>query len=92
MSDEIHSIGFTKEEESPFFSSFISVLVVNIDYVLVKSAINDNFQPLHKGYTNHMEPVIRVFGSTPLGQRACVHIHGVRSLTLNSLVSSNPVL
>lgn len=66
-------------------SAYISILVVNLDYVLLRQTITDNFhikKEKEKVQQNLLilEPVIRVFGSTPYGQRTCAHIHGVSPL------------
>ncbi len=53
--------------------STISVLVVNIDFYMSRISVNAEYGPMPKGI---LMPVIRIYGSTALGQRACVHIHG----------------
>ncbi|ORY95936.1 hypothetical protein BCR43DRAFT_316967 [Syncephalastrum racemosum] len=56
-------------------SSYISVRVTNIDHYLTDPGPLDrsncpfSTEPLTK------VPVIRIFGSTPAGQKACLHIH-----------------
>lgn len=52
---------------------FLSVNVVAIDYEM---AYFNEGNP----YTEDLDtavPIVRIFGSTPTGQSACVHIHGV---------------
>jgi hypothetical protein len=64
--------------------AYLSILVVNIDYVLFKQTVNDDFSVKNDKETVKIpsklqvfEPVIRIFGSTPFGQRTCAHVHGV---------------
>jgi DNA polymerase elongation subunit (family B) len=52
---------------------FVSVNVVSIDYVMAYSRKSNSYLKMEG---DEMRPVVRVFGSTPHGQRACVHIHG----------------
>jgi hypothetical protein len=59
---------FSLEEQAT-----ISVLVVNIDYYMSRCSVTSQYSLQPKG---SYLPVIRIYGSTALGQRACVHIHG----------------
>lgn len=53
--------------------------IVSIDYYMAQPIphIDYCFSSL-EGTTVDAVPVIRIFGSTPAGQRACVHVHRVR--------------
>ncbi|DBA81937.1 hypothetical protein WJX77_000726 [Trebouxia sp. C0004] len=50
--------------------------LVSIDYYLAKPApkVDVSYAPL-EGTSIEQVPVVRVFGSTPSGQKACVHLH-----------------
>lgn len=52
--------------------------LVSIDYYLAKPApkVDVSYAPL-EGTSIEQVPVVRIFGSTPAGQKACVHLHKV---------------
>ena len=55
-----------------------AVRIVDIDQELTKP--HPELDPTHSPLTGKLlsrVPIIRVFGSTPRGQKACVHVHGV---------------
>jgi hypothetical protein len=50
----------------------LSVSVVQIDYCMKQNSVDYEFVEAF----DTSVPVVRIFGSTPTGQRACVYIHG----------------
>lgn len=55
-----------------------SVRIVDADYYLTYATteLDPNFSEFRQSQI-HKVPVIRIFGSTPKGQKACLHIHNV---------------
>lgn len=61
------------------------VRLVSIDYYMARPVpgLDECYSQLEGGAIDQV-PVIRIFGSTPCGQKACIHIHGVgRPMVLN---------
>nr|XP_012569554.1 DNA polymerase zeta catalytic subunit [Cicer arietinum] len=58
-------------------SEIFSVRIVTIDYYMAPPipSIDICYSSFHGGKVNEV-PVIRVYGSTPAGQKTCLHIHG----------------
>ena len=57
------------------------VRLVSIDYYMARPApkVDVSYAPL-EGTAVDQVPVVRIFGSTPSGQKACVHLHKVSHL------------
>ena len=57
------------------------VRLVSIDYYLARPApkVDVSYAPL-EGTAVDQVPVVRIFGSTPSGQKTCVHLHKVSHL------------
>ncbi|KAK6143919.1 hypothetical protein DH2020_024267 [Rehmannia glutinosa] len=55
-----------------------SVRIVSIDYYMAPPipGLDIAYSPFHGGKVNEV-PVIRIYGSTPAGQKTCLHIHRV---------------
>ncbi|KAJ1380912.1 Ribonuclease H-like superfamily [Sesbania bispinosa] len=58
-------------------SEIFSVRIVSIDYYIAPPIPGADicYSSFHGGKVNEV-PVIRVYGSTPAGQKTCLHIHG----------------
>ena len=58
-----------------------SVRIVDLDYYLARPVpgLDECYSQL-EGTVIDKVPIIRVFGSTPGGQKTCIHIHRVRRL------------
>ncbi|GAU11518.1 hypothetical protein TSUD_345080 [Trifolium subterraneum] len=58
-------------------SEVFSVRIVSIDHYMAPPIpdIDISYSRFHGGKVNEV-PVIRVYGSTPAGQKTCLHIHG----------------
>ena len=54
------------------------VRLVSIDYYMTRPVpgLDECYSQL-EGSAIDQVPVIRIFGSTPSGQKTCVHVHGV---------------
>lgn len=76
------------EVDTPFTLPFI-VRIVSIDYYMARPApkVDFSYAPL-EGTAIDQVPVVRIFGSTPSGQKACVHLHKVRRRTRSLQCSS----
>lgn len=59
-------------------SSGLVVRIVSIDYYMTRPSpkVDLSYAPL-EGTAIDQVPVVRIFGSTPSGQKACVHLHKV---------------
>ena len=63
-------------------SALISVRLVTMDYYLISPSTDPKNQvdPIYSMFRSapiKKVPVLRVFGSTPAGQKCCLHIHGI---------------
>ncbi|GLT61178.1 hypothetical protein SLA2020_339000 [Shorea laevis] len=61
--------------------NFFSVRIVSIDYYMAPPipGLDICYSSFHGGKVNEV-PIIRIYGSTPAGQKTCLHVHRVRSL------------
>lgn len=64
------------------------VRLVSIDYYLARPApkVDVSYAPL-EGTAVDQVPVVRIFGSTPSGQKTCVHLHKVSQVYAKGLLA-----
>lgn len=82
--EEIESIGFSNSPASPHYKvcrvnsrqikPYISIRIVQLDHIL--NVVEQNSTHAIT-LPNPALPVIRVFGTTPFGQKACAFVYGV---------------
>jgi DNA polymerase zeta len=66
-------------------SNVFSLRIVSIDYYMASPIPGYNIcYSSFQGSEVNEVPVIRIYGSTPAGQKTCLHIHRVRVLILLS--------
>ena len=63
-------------------TALVSVRLVTMDYYLSSPSTDtrNQFDPIYSMFRSapiKKVPVLRVFGSTPAGQKSCLHIHGI---------------
>lgn len=66
---------------SPGAHKFFSLRIVSLDYYLAPPVpgLDVAFSSL-EGTAVDTVPIVRVFGSTPTGQRVCLHLHQVDTM------------
>ncbi len=62
--------------------ALISVRLISMDYYLTSPSPSptNNFDPIYSVFRSspiHKVPILRVFGTTPAGQKTCLHVHGI---------------
>ncbi|XP_028085356.1 DNA polymerase zeta catalytic subunit-like [Camellia sinensis] len=66
-----------EEDSQPYSNSNIfSVRIVSIDYYMAPPIpdLDISYSSFQGGKVNEV-PVIRIYGSTPAGQKTCLHVH-----------------
>jgi DNA polymerase zeta len=61
--------------------TFFTLRIVNIDYYMTKP--KPEFDVVYSSFSGsaiQQVPVVRIFGSTPAGQKTCLHMHKVYCL------------
>jgi hypothetical protein len=63
--------------QSQFSDAFLSVRLVVMDHYLADPVAGLDPLTSERGYEIRRVPILRVFGSTPAGQRTTLHLHGL---------------
>jgi len=64
---------------TPPVESFVSVRIVSVDFYMTKPHKDyDTTYSSFSGCAIDQVPIVRVFGTTPAGQKVCLHLHRVR--------------
>ncbi len=68
----------------------LSVRIVSLDYYMAKPlpGLDVCFSPL-EGTPVERVPIVRIFGSTPSGQKTCLHLHKVGGAAIGTLRTSS---
>ena len=70
------AVAFLKMSDAPPSETFFCMRIVNVDNYLAKP--RPEFDIAYSNFTGtaiNRVPIVRIFGATPAGQKACLHLH-----------------